>query len=203
MKWADFAPYVMPHVSGCPIPVLEHHAKLAAIDFLRRTSAYVRTLETAYTYGQQDVEIEEYDSTTTISRIMAVTVGGRNFDIVQPGEGMRLLRDESTAEFVFSMDLSTLTINPLQERRIPVVIDAALIPRLDASVLNDEVALMYAQDIACGAIASIQMLPGQKFSNPQLSVVHHNAFDNRITTVAAKAHRGHAASITRPARRYC
>ena len=30
-------PYVAPNVMGCPIPVMEHHVRLSAIDFCNKT----------------------------------------------------------------------------------------------------------------------------------------------------------------------
>jgi hypothetical protein len=203
MKWDEFSPYVMPYVIGCPIPTMVHHVKMAAIEFFRRTAAYSRTLDTSYTYGQASIDIEPLDSQTKISRLLSVTVDGRDFDLLEPGDGKRLMTDESTREFAFTNDLLTLTINPLQARQIPVVIDAVLVPRMDAATLSDEVAPLYAQDIAYGALSAIQRLPNQKFTNANEASVNFTIFNSRIATVAAKVSRGNAASKTRPVRRYC
>lgn len=45
MIWADFFPYVLPAVRGCPEPVAEHHIRLAAIDFCRRTLCWQQLLD--------------------------------------------------------------------------------------------------------------------------------------------------------------
>ena len=203
MKWADFAPYVMPHVLGCPVPVLVHHARLASIEFFRRTNAFTRTLDAVYTYGQPSVDIEGYDSETSVSRVLAVTVDGREFDLIEPRSGMALLRDDSRREFAFTQDMLTLTINPLQARRLPVVIDAALVPSLTSLGLNDDVARLYVSDIATGVISSIQRLPGQKFTNAGEAELNARLFEHRISTTCAKVQRGSAASRTRPQRHYC
>lgn len=203
MKWADFAPYVMPYVLGCPVPVLVHHVRLASIEFFRRTNAFTRTLDAVYTYGQPSVDIEGYDGETSVSRILAVTVDGREFDLIEPRSGMALLRDDSSREFAFTQDMLTLIINPLQERRLPVVIDAALVPNMTSLGLSDEVAVLYASDIAPGVVSSIQRLPGQKFTNAGEAELNARMFDRRISTTCAKVQRGSAASRTRPQRLYC
>lgn len=45
MIWADFFPYVLPAVPNCPDPVLEHHVRLAAIEFCRRTLCWQQILD--------------------------------------------------------------------------------------------------------------------------------------------------------------
>lgn len=44
MTWDDFAPYVLPYAPGCPDATMEHHARLAAIDFCRHTHVWQQDL---------------------------------------------------------------------------------------------------------------------------------------------------------------
>ena len=192
--WTEFLPYVLPYVIGCPDPTIEQHIKLAAIDFFRRTLCHRVTLEPEPSSGVTH-EVELYpEKGTQIIKIKAVSVGGREFSLVDPAKGMSLVRSESPSDFVFTQDNLVLQVFPLQAVSTPVVVDVALAPSITAIGLGDTLAAAYLQDIAQGAIASIKRIPGQPFSDLNGSALHQGLFEVRVKTVAAKAARGFAAA---------
>lgn len=192
--WLDFLPYVLPYVIGCPDPTAEQHIKLAAIDFCRRTLCHRVTLEPEPSNGVTH-EIELYpEKGTQIIKIKAVSVGGREFALVDPVKGLSLARSGYPSDFVFTQDNLTLQVHPLQAVSTPVVADVALAPSITAMGFSDTLAAAHLQDIAQGAIASIKRIPGQPFSDLNGSTLHQGLFEARIKTVAAKAARGFAAA---------
>jgi hypothetical protein len=198
MQWADFGPYVLPYVIGCPEPVMQHHARLTAIDFCRRTLCDTRVLDPVVTDGTGSVEMEA-DSGLSIVKVKKVTVQGREFQLVTPSLGQELQATDSQQEFCYTLDNKVLVINPVQEAGLDVVVTAALAPTLTATRLDPAVATEYAQDIAHGIVSAIMRIPGQSFTaaNNTSLAIQQAAYAGRVSTVAAKVARGTAGAKMR------
>lgn len=187
MLWRDFEPYVMPFVSGCPLPVLEHHARLVAREFCKKTLCFTRTLEPVLSMGAW-IEMEP-PLHTQIVKVKAAAVDGREIALKSPAQGLALHRAGNTGDFAFTEDNVALWIYPATMNK-PVVVDAALAPTLTAPGLDDLIAGEYAQDMAHGIIAAIQRIPKQDFTDMAASAVSEQLYRARITTIAAKIARG-------------
>lgn len=188
MNWADFSPYILPYVVGCPDPVLTHHIRLAAIDFFRRTCAWQETLEPDTTFG---VEFDMMpDQCQQVIKIRSVSVDGRTWPLVSAQHGLELVRSQSPQDFAFTQDNRTIFIYPQCDVDRPVQVDVVLAPTLKATGLPDTVAYQHASDIAFGAIASIQRIPGQPFTDLNSSTIKQMEYNTRTATVAAKTSRG-------------
>lgn len=189
MLWRDFEPYVMPFVQRCPLPVLEHHARMVAQDFCKKTLCFTRSLAPVLTMGVMlDMEAP---TDTQIIKIKAVAVDGRSIPLKSPAQGLALQRAGNAGDFAFTEDSASLWIYPVSTG-LPVVVDAALAPTLTATSLDALIADQYAQDMAHGIIAAIQRIPKQEFTDPQGSAIVEQLYRARVTTVAAKMARGQA-----------
>lgn len=189
MKWLDVSPYVLPYVIGCPAPTLEMHARLAGIEFFRRTLSWREVLDSIPAEGSEFVELEA-PMQTQIIKVKSVSVNGRDFPLVETTHGSELSRTETGREFAFTRDNRTLVIYPIQAIGTPVVVEAALAPSITSSTLPDALAQHHMQDIAHGAIASLKRIPGQVFTDPAGAQEQQALFERRITTIAAKHSRG-------------
>lgn len=197
MQWADFGPYVLPYVIGCPEPVMQHHARLTAIDFCRRTLCDTRVLDPVVTDGSASVEMEA-DTGLSIVKVKKVTVQGREFQLVTPSLGQELQAADSQQEFCYTLDNKVLVVSPVQEAGLEVVVTAALAPTLKATRLDPSIANEYAQDIAHGIVSAIMRLPGQAFTgNNTALAIQQAAYADRVSTVAAKVARGTAGAKMR------
>lgn len=199
MLWRDFAPYVVPFVIGAPMPVLEHHARLIAIDWCQKTGCWTRDLDAEIADGlTHTIDIVAPSSQIAVVRPIAVSVAGKERDLVTPRDGQRFVRSQHPGDFCFTPDNRVLHVYPLEQAGTEVVVTAMLKPALDrSSGLDDEIATQYANDIAWGIIASIQRLPKQDFSDPASARDHQTMYEDRRSTIAAKIARGIAAAKTR------
>lgn len=189
MKWFDFGPYVLPYVIGCPDPTLEMHARLAAIEFFRRTLSWREVLDSIPAEGSEFVELEA-PMQTQIIKVKSVSLNGRDFPLVETTHGSELSRTDTGREFAFTRGNRTLVICPIQAIGTPVVVEAALAPSITSSTLPDALAQHHMQDIAHGAIASLKRIPGQVFTDPAGAQEQQALFERRISTIAAKHSRG-------------
>lgn len=192
MQWSEFGPYVLPHVIGVPEPTLWLHARLASIEFCRRTLCDTLTLDLVNTDGTTTVELD-LPPETQIIKIKAVEVGGRDWHLVSPQRGNELVRAQSGDRFCFLANDLTLSVYPAQPRKTTVTADAALAPSIESDGLRDTVASQYIQDIAHGVIASLKRMSNVQWSDPVGAGFEKADFNSRIATTAAKVARGHMA----------
>lgn len=197
MLLSEFYPYVLPYVIGCPLPVVDHHARLATIEFCRRTSCWQKTMDPINSNGVDHLIELDQDTGLQIVKVKAVTVDGINWPLVDSSAGLALLRSGSQQSFCFTQDNKILHIHPLQVAGIAVQVDAVLAPSRTATTIDDVIGNDYLQDMAHGAVASIQRIPAQEFTDINSAVAEQQQFNNRIGTVAAKVSRGFLAQKMR------
>jgi hypothetical protein len=203
MIWSDFYSWVLPSVPGCPNPTLDLHIRQAAIDFCRRTLCWVRTLDPVETNGM-DIRFDlDLPSQTQAVKLMAVSVNGLEYLLVDTQRGLQLVRQGSGADFSFTQDKLTLNVHPLRERGDSIEVDMALAPSFNASGVETDVASPYVQEIAQGALATLQMMAGVAWSDPGLAGANKALFNQRVATVAMHFARGQGAARVMSSRTYC
>lgn len=197
MLWRDFAPYVLPYVVGCPMPVLEHHARLTAIDWCRKTFCHTIDLDPLAADGNALLVMDPL-SQTEIVKVLAVAVGGKDWTLVDSRKGQQHVRAGEPGDFCFTQDNKSLAVYPVQVAGVEVVVTASLMPILNTSKsLDADVASQYADDIAKGIIAAIMRLPKQDYTDPGGALMHQTMYEQRRGTIAAKMSRGLSASKMR------
>ena len=169
MLWRDFAPYVLPHVIGCAMPTLEQHARQVSIDWCRGTLCHQIDLDPELASGTRNaIDLASPSVQLTVVKLMSVAVDGKDRALVAPRVGQQFVRSNHPGDFCFTTDNRTLMVYPLAPAGVEVVATVAMMPSLNANILDDIVGADYAMDIAEGIIASLQRLPNQEFSNPNL-----------------------------------
>ena len=117
--------------------------------------------------------------------------------------GLQLVRQGSGADFSFTQDKLTLDVHPLRGRGDSIEVDMALAPSFNASSIETDVASPYVQEIAQGALATLQMMPGVAWSDPGLAGINKAVFSQRVATVAMHIARGQGAARVVSSRTYC
>lgn len=202
MNWDVFYPYVLPSVIGCPNPTADLHIRQAAIEFCRRTLCHTVTLDPITADGINTKFELELPSQTQPVKIMAAEVAGKECPVMDTQRGLQLVRQDSVAEFCFTQDKKTLDVHPPRAKGDTIVVDVALMPTPTAKSLDDDVAQAYMQEIAYGALASLQMLPQQTWTDAGMAAANKALFNQRIATIAMHFARGQAAAKLRSFKTY-
>ena len=203
MIWSDFYSWVLPSVPGCPNPTLDLHIRQAAIEFCRRTLCWVRTLDPVEANGM-DIRFDlDLPSQTQAVKLMAVAVNGMQYLLVDTQRGLQLVRQGGGADFSFTQDKLTLDVHPLRQRGDSIEVDMALAPSFNASSIETDVASPHTQEIAQGALATLQMMAGVAWSDPGLAAANKALFNQRVATVTMHFARGQGAARVVSSRTYC
>ena len=203
MIWSDFYSWVLPNVQGCPNTTLDLHIRQSAIDFCRRTLCWVRTLDPVEANGM-DIRFDlDLPSQTQAVKLMAVAVNGLEYLLVDTQRGLQLVRQGSGADFSFTQDKLTLDVHPLGARGDSIEVDMALAPSFNAISIETDVASPYVHEIAQGALATLQMMTGVAWSEPNLAAANKVLFNQRVATVAMHFARGQGAASVVSGRTYC
>lgn len=189
MLWSDFHPYIAHHVIGCPDPLMERYARMAAIEFCRRTACWQKTLDPVLTDGTTVVSLVP-DANTQVIKIKGVEVDGSSYPIVDAKLGLDLVRTDSQQSFCFTQDNKTLNVYPVKVVNLPVVVDAVLAPTITATSIDDGIGNDYIMDIATGAAASLQRISDSQWTDMNSSQINQAVFNGRMATVASKVARG-------------
>ena len=203
MIWSDFYSWVLPSVQGCPNPTLDLHIRQSAVEFCRRTLCWVRTLDPVEANGM-DIRVDlDMPSQTQAVKLMAVAVNGLEYLLVDTQRGLQLVRQGSGADFSFTQDKLTLDVHPLRARGDSIEVDMALAPSFNAISIETDVASPYVHEIAQGALATLQMMTGVAWSEPNLAAANKVLFNQRVATVAMHFARGQGAARVFSGRTYC
>lgn len=201
MLWSDFYPWVLPSVIGCPNPTLDLHIRQAVIEFCRKTACYTVTLD-AITANGTDTQFDlDLPAQTQLVRIMAASVNGRDYPLVDTLRGQQLVRSQSPQDFIFSADKLTVDVWPLRATGDLIGLEAMLTPSHTASQIDSDVISPYVQDIAFGALGSLMLMPAE-WGSPNLAVANKGLFKSRIDTVAMHFARGQSGAKLRSFKTY-
>jgi hypothetical protein len=169
--------YVLPNVVGCPRLTMQHHIRLAAIEFCEQSRLHEEECATVNT-GLGVVNVTP-GSDLEIVAISSVYVGEREYHSKTRRSGLGLLNANCSDGFYTVSAGGKLTINPVQLPDVPVRVVASLRPAMNATTLSDEL-MEWREAIASGAVQRIAALPNETFTSPELSIYHKSIFDSAV-----------------------
>jgi len=196
MLWSDFDAHVMPYVLGCPLPLLEHHARKVCIDWCNRTHCWQEALEPEFGTGHPVLEIPTAIGFDVV-KVLCVDVDGREIEAVHPDIGRGYVRSHHPGDFCFTPDEVNLHIYQPPKNGAQIVIEAALSPSITSTGMPVNLFRQYATHIAPGIVASIQEVPNQPFSNLQHADRMQARYEARLRSVASSISVGRLRAKTR------
>jgi hypothetical protein len=190
-------PFVAPSVIGCPIPVMDHHIRLSAIEFCDKTRWHE---EACFVSRSGNTGVYEFDveQGLEIVRITSVSVADAEIFPKTKTTGLQMIAAGSLERFFVVIDPLNIQINPVPAVTDAVHVVAALRPAINATRLH-EALIEWRDSIASGAIGRIAALPGQSFSSLDVASVHRGIFNAAIQSALVK--QGLGSSESRPVRR--
>ena len=187
-------PLMQPFAGGCPAPLLELNARLAAVEMCERTRCW-RHRATITLNGPEPAPVIPPEA--TIFEIEEASIAGEPLTPVQ-FTAMTGALETGRPLYITQATPGSITIFPWpDEAEGPVEVSLSLFltprtdtqiggdpgnPLLDAfNVVPDFLLQRHGERLADGALARVLMMEGEPWYNPQRAAVHAERFDEAMS----------------------
>jgi hypothetical protein len=178
MIWNDLVLDILPHVPGCPEPMIEDVLRRIAIKFCRQTHAWEEQLEDVY-----------------------LVEGVQRYSLVLPEETellsishLKHKNGSARSDVACWPDINVFGLISFQEcinfKAGPLEVKAVLIPTKDSTGLPDRIGEHYREALIGGTLANLLAIPGRDWSAPQLVALHQEEFKEGLAEAKARSVRG-------------
>jgi hypothetical protein len=175
--WESFFRHVQPHLPGCPEVVIENHLRDAAIDFCERSEVWRYSTAEEFTVAGVSDYFVGTPSGAILENVVSLHVDG--FLVAQSSELYArhnpTVPQGSPRSFSLFEDRQ-VRFFPTPDKAYPFAATVVLKPKLSASGVENFIFETHGKTIACGAIASLAVIPGKEWTNPELASYYQNKF---------------------------
>lgn len=188
MKVHDFARWILPEVLGCPDPVVDQAIVSTVYEFCDQTGAWdeVQDAQTV------EVGVGDYDIPAPTGaiplRVLDVSLDGRLLQSAPYRTSLLTLNVATPIAYTSSIERGLIRLAPAPTvSGGQLVVRAAYAPSMTATILPDFLMQRFAEVIASGTKARLQLMPGVSWSNPTLASVYAQRFNNGMLDARTEA----------------
>lgn len=181
--WEQFYPHVQPFVPGCPEVVIDQHLLDAAADFCERSEVWKYNLDRDSTIAGLSEYTLDPPSGALIENVVALYLDGALLKRVSDLDFKDYPDRGNAKPTCFSVyEDQQVRFYPTPDKAYSFTGVCVLKPSLSATGVEDFIFETHRKTIACGAVASLAVIPGKEWSNPELSAYYtakfHKAMDD-------------------------
>lgn len=194
--WSSWLPDVLPHVPGCPIPVVLHELRRAAQEYLKATRAWQVTLAPIAVLAGTTSTTIAMDADKSLIRIESAWYDGARLELVTSAkldgdnsDDWRLHTGTPHSLLQFSPGAATLYPVPHANSSIGLKIRASVFPSDASAGLADEIGAKFSNEIIVGAKGRLMIYPGKLWTNLDIGAACIQQFNDLIDRGAAAAAR--------------
>lgn len=169
MKWSDLYSYVLPHVPGCPEPMVEDAMRMAAIKFCRDSHLWreqIMDLYLAQGVKRYALDLPEESEVAALISAWQRKPDSNHCEAVYPDINVfRMVRFETVPD----------------PKKGPIELHVVLQPTRDAEGMPDAIGLDYDQALIHGTLERLVTIPGRDWSNPNMTSYHRSKYLESLT----------------------
>lgn len=192
-------PYVLPHVAGCPLPVVDQAILRAAIRFCAETGVWRHTHATTPAVGTTVSYAFAPPTDARVERVLAAWLDGQPLT-VKNATDMLGVADWQTKtgkpECLVVLSDSQFRVYPLGDGDIDM--EVTLKPSRAATDIDDNVAEAHIEAIADGALEILAAYPGKPWTSPDVVRYHGALFSAAIADAEIHEYRHAPIRTARP-----
>lgn len=168
MTFDDLHIHVLPWAPGCPSSMATTQLRNAAREWCQDTEVWTDTLAPVVTEAGREVYALNLEPHQDVARLISVTVGGKEFQVLQASAAKaRLRRDPtSTDPFCWTTNTNDLHLYPAPAGGAQILVECSLMPSAEADEVADEAVGQYREIVAAGALARLLSMLKEEWSNP-------------------------------------
>jgi hypothetical protein len=186
MLYSDITSETLPEVPGCPDITIERAIRDAVIEFCDSTLCYTVDQDPVSVYaGLSEVDLELPSGTRLVQFIRAQIGRDRlarksRDDLFATGAAWQTMTGRPSA--VTYASETSIRLVPIADTALTeqLYIRFAVAPTRSSTAVVDAIGERYFKEFTHGAKAMLLQMPGQPWSNPQLSVMYRMQFERGI-----------------------
>ena len=177
VSWENFYIHVQPHVPGCPEIVIDQHLQEAAADFCERSEVWRYDLDTDITVAGLADYVLDAPTGATIENVAALYLDGFLLTRVSDLDFKSYpnVKNSKPTHYAIYQDRQ-VRFYPTPDAAYSFTGTCVLKPKLTATGVEDFIFETHGKTIACGALASLTVIPGKEWSNPELAAYYSAKF---------------------------
>lgn len=193
--WADFYPFVLTEVSGCALPTVDHHLRLAARDFCQRTGAWREWADPITATGATNTF--DFDVLTAQQEVVRIARAIRNdtdqLDVRDERNGLPTDWGTGDSDRFFAQDtLVHFDVNQFAVFPKPVAADTIRVemvfkPSITTTQVPDILITSYADEVAKGAKKTLLAMRGREWTDLAQAGRYAGEFESAIQRIANRS----------------
>lgn len=191
--WADFHPYVLPDVPGCPEPLLDQALRETAREFCTRTKVWTEWRDPFSASGNQRVFEFDADAGSEVVAAVSASVNGEPYSVFGSHKLPAGWQDEANGcvkdHTLIHINSKEFVLYPKPNAGESIVIELALRPTMTATGVGDVVFEEFTESIAWGTKYRLWTKPGRPWTNPQSAVQAKVEYESGVHAAANQAWR--------------
>lgn len=189
--WSAFHPDVLMHVPGCPVPVVDHHLRKAAIDLCRRSKGLKVDMPTFATVAGTpsyvlDAGAELEPVTILVAEVDGVPVDPERIAVLSSKTDWRA-ETGKPAFFYMHPDARSVRLWKTPDGSYQITTTLAAMPTKDATGIEEWYGNRHDQAIVSGALAELYAIPKKPWTDGGMAMLHAERFMAAVSTAAAES----------------
>lgn len=176
--WDQFYHHVQPSVPGCPEITMDIHLQSAAADFCERSEVWHYDIETDSTFANVNEYPLDKPAGAVVENLISLYLDGELLKRVTPMDFKSyptIANSRPTAFTIFEDE--QIKFYPTPDASYEFSGFCVLKPSTSATGVEDFIYETHARTIACGALASLLIIPGKEWTNMELATYYKMKFD--------------------------
>lgn len=209
--WSDWYPDLLPHLPGCPEPIVDHELRRASQVFFEGSRAWKKTLEAIRVRsGEDTVEIDSGDASINIIRIEQAWYDGKPIDVFTPEEMSESFANDwhdhaGTPMAIVQFEPGVVRLYPLPNSNasIGLVVEASVKPSNASKGIPENLRVKFFDSITSGAKARLMIYPNKSWTNFELGMAMGSVFESDINKARLNASLSYGRGRIKSRPRWC
>ena len=185
--WSFWYPDILPHVAGCPIPIVQHELLRSAQDFFTATRAWQVTLSSITISAGASAITIPMDADKDLVRVEAAWYDGEKIEVVTPerldsmhSDDWRLHTGTPTSLLQFSPGIVSLYPIPVANAVTGLKLRVSVRPSEAATGISDEMAVKFRSEMEVGAKAKLMLYAAKPWTNIDMGAALTQQFNGMM-----------------------
>ena len=189
MEWSAFYPDILPNVEGCPLPLVDHHLRRAAIEICKRAKRIKVDVSFDTVAGTPEYTIDPGAGFKLVS-ILDINCAGKPIDPISRAELSRFenwqTETGTPTRFITTTEPTVLRLWKTPDTVFTIKAGISIRVDEEATEIADWFGDQYREGLCSGAIARLCAMPKKGWTDYEQATLHQGRFERELSKAAAE-----------------